>query len=631
MMNSTPLRSSRLVFLALPLLLVWIATPLVARQDDSGADSLTGDFLLGWRSVDVGGSSGKYRQHVDLDDGARLFGLHLKYMPAGSFADQIELDIENLGGDPFESIDLRVRRHGVYSLDFARRKSTYVYEDLLIPRDEFDARLSNGGDFHSWDFDRVRDSVTFDWSINPRARLVFDLERSEKTGDSVTTLDIQRDEFELDQVIDESSDAIGVAFEYDWQKAHLVLRERIEDAENAREIFLPGRSLGENTTNAAALDLYFLEQPTDVSRQEHQVVFTAQPTDRLDLRASVLMSSIELESDVSERAEGTGFRGDPYVVDATGVVDIDRDVDLYDLDVGFAVTDRVALVGSVGHRSLDQDGIGVFDDDGASRWTIDTDTAELGVEVAVSRDLTVTVGARSETRDVEGRVSETGPSGLAGSGHGIETDHTGFFASLGWKPSRALRLSLEVEDSSYDDPFTLTSPSDRQRFLLKGQYRPNDGWFVQGTVLAHRVDNDAVDWQSDFDSVSLRGGFRRDRFDGSIGYSFIDVDRRVDQSVAFGNAPMLIPVLYESESDFLDARFRWRPVDGLEVGADLRDFENDGDFAIERRDLRLLIDYELPAGTLLHLGWRTIDYEETLRGLNDYDADILEFGVGFRL
>jgi hypothetical protein len=51
---------------------------------------------------------------------------------------------------------------------------------------------------------------------------------------------------------------------------------------------------------------------------------------------------------------------------------------------------------------------------------------------------------------------------------------------------------------------------------------------------------------------------------------------------------------------------------------------------MERDDLRVLFDYELTRGYLLHLGLRSIDYEENARGLNDYDADIVEVGVGYR-
>ncbi|HVS15575.1 MAG TPA: MtrB/PioB family outer membrane beta-barrel protein [Thermoanaerobaculia bacterium] len=603
---------------------------LAAAPADSNSDGVTGSFTLGWRDVSVGGKETKYRQHVNLQEGARLFGLDLDYRPERGFADRIELRADHLGGDPFENLSLKVRRYGDYAFEYTRNRSEYFYEDLLIPPEEASVPQATGGDFHHFDFDRVRERASLDVTLDPRSKLLVAFDRFSKTGESTTTLDIQRDEFEFDQPIDETMDGISVSYTRSWDKATLLLSERIQKYDNAREIFLPGASPGENTANATVLDFYFLNQPTEIDAQRHSAQLTARPTAKLDLNFALSLEGLELDSEPTERSAGTGFNGQPFTTDLGGSFQLDRDIQIFDFDVHYLLNDRVALVGGVRHSDLDQDGFGFFGaTDSFSDWSIETLSLEAGVEVAVSSDLTVTVGGRQEERDVVLAAFEDAGEVIA---EDVSTDHTGFFASLGWKPTSAVKVRAEIENSSFDDVFNRTHATDRQRLRLQAQWRPESGPYVQGTYLATRTENDEQGntnpYNADYDSLSLRAGLRRDGFEGSIGYSFVEIQRDVVRVV--NNGAFIFPIFFEADSDFFDARFRWNAAQRLVLGGDLRLYENDGQFPMERDDFRIYVDYELDRGYLVHLGLRTIDYEENLRGLNDYDADIVEIGVGYR-
>ncbi|HVS64370.1 MAG TPA: MtrB/PioB family outer membrane beta-barrel protein [Thermoanaerobaculia bacterium] len=614
--------------LALTLALGAPAAPAVA-QTDGDSDGLTGTFTLGWRDVSVGGKETKYRQHVNLQEGARLFGLDLDYRPEQAFADRIELRADHLGGDPFENLTLEVRRFGGYTFEYTRNRSESFYEDLLIPPEEANVSQSTGGDFHHFDFDRVRERASLDITLDPRSKLVVAFDRFSKTGESTTTLDVQRDEFELDQPIDETMDGITISYNYSWDRATLLVSEQIKQYDNAREIFLPGASPGENTGNAAALDFYFLNQPTEIDSQRHSAQLTARPTERLDLAFAVSLEGLELDSTPTEESGGTGFNGQPFTTDLDGDFELDRDLQLFDFDLHCLVNDRIAVVAGVRRDDLDQDGFGFFGEtDSSSAWSIETMSLEAGVEVVVTSDLTFTVGGRQEERDV---VFSTLEEGEPVSAEDVSTDHTGFFASVGWKPTQAVKVNAEIEESTYDDVFNRTHPTDRQRLRLQAQWRPQTGPYVQGTYLATRTENDerqVNEYEADYDSLSLRAGYRRDGFEGSVGYSFVEIQRDVLRLVNDG--AFIFPIFFQADSDFLDARFRWNAVDRFVLGGDLRLYENDGDFPMERDDFRVYVDYEFDTGYLVHLGLRTIDYEENLRGLNDYDADIVELGVGYR-
>ncbi len=606
-------------------------------EEEPPQTEFEGSFTLGWRSVDVGGRQEKYRQHINVDDGASLFGLDFLLRPKGDFADEVRLDANNLGGQPFESIDLSIRKFGAYQFNLGRREASYFYEDVILPVELGNARLANAGDFHHFNFRRVRDFASLDFRLTERARLDVAFDRFTKLGESTTTLDVSRDEFEMDQPIDEKLDELKVNFQYSWDKATLQLRETHQEYDNARTIFLPGRSLGENTTNNTILDFYFLDQPTDMESQQHHVSLSLRPTDRLNVTLAGALLDFDLDTKPSERSQGIGFNNVPFSTDTSGHTQLDRELQLFDVDLSYLINPRVSVVAGVRQHDLEQNGDVFFGgEDAASRWDVRTQTIEAGVEVAVAEGVTVGAGLREENRDVDWSITEDGEPHSDAS----ETDHTGYYLTAGWSPNRIVRLQAQFEDSSYDNPFTLSSPTDRQRVRLQARVNHGSGFFGSGTLLQYRFENNVAQngargWQSDFDSLSLRAGYRTDGLEASLGYSFIDTERRVDRIVTTapgfgGGEQFLFPVLFQSDADFIDGAIRWQALEMLTLGANIRFYENSGSFDRDQDDYRIYADVELPNSYLLHLGYRSIDYDEPVRGFNNYDADITEFGVGYR-
>ncbi|HSL81169.1 MAG TPA: hypothetical protein VLF66_00245, partial [Thermoanaerobaculia bacterium] len=136
--------------------------PAAAAQEDG---SFSGRIVLGFRSVDVNGTETKYREDLNVSDGPRLMDLDIDFTPAGlarSFVDRIQLDVNDFGSDPFESVRLAVDKFGQFRFTYDRWESEYFYQDIILPHDLADVRLSSGGDFHHFDFERVRDRAKLD-------------------------------------------------------------------------------------------------------------------------------------------------------------------------------------------------------------------------------------------------------------------------------------------------------------------------------------------------------------------------------------------------------------------------------------------------------------------------------------
>lgn len=624
-----------LLFAALVLAAGALAAPSIALADDG---SLDGKIRLGYRFVDTGGSETKYREDLNLEEGARLFELRIDFEPSAgqrSLADRITLDLDHFGGDPFESMNLSVRKFGAYDFRFRRTTSRYFYEDVFLPLELSTPSLSDAGDFHTFDFDRVRDSAELRLNLSARSKLSVGFERTTKRGDSTTTLDIQRDEFEMDRPVDESSDDLRLAFEHSWPKVTLVLEERILTYDNAVEIFLPGRSLGEDPDDATTLDFFFLDQPYEIDSNEHSVRINARPNDRWLLRASALLQDLELSAEAEESSQGVDFAGRPFTTDDTGRGAIERDGELFDLDVSYLLNDRMALVGGLRSHSFDQNGAFDFAGDGnRGRWDVETTSGEIGFEAQLAPEISLSLGVLAESRDVKHAAGSDGTFGDEDD-EAESTDHTGYFARFGWRPSKNLRLDASLEDSSYDDPFTLSSPTDRQRWRLRVKAQRDNGLYFDGTLLAYRYENEDSGWDADRDHLSLRLGYRQSNFDVSLGYHRIDADRSVDQLVTTlpgfgGGQTFLFPVLYTSEADFLDARVRYRASNRVTCGARALLYENAGTFGLERDDLRGFVEVDLARGYLVQAAYRTVDYEEEAASFDDYDADILELSVGYR-
>ena len=616
-------------------LLAAVALTPQAAAEEEGA--FTGSFQLGFREVDVEGSLTKYEQHYGLEDGPRLFLLDVKYVPEDvmrKYADRVLINMNNFGGDPYETLHVAVQKFGRYALSFDRRKSTYFYEDIILPLDQAgDPALALAGDFHHFDFDRVHDRADLKIWLNERAQLNFGLNRYTKKGSSTTTLDISRDEFELDKPIDESlNDYLG-GFQYSWEKITLAFEQRYRDYRNVVEIFLPGRSLGEDPEDPTILDYYFLDQPYDFTSNDSIFRVVAHPNKKLLVSLQADLQSLDLDVDSDETGAGIDFAGLPLEIDQTGTGGVERDLELLDLDLSYRFTPRWALIFGARGYTLDQSGDVVFDDGGVNRgrWDIDTSSFDLGAQFAVSPKITVAGGLREESRDVDFSWSDPADDERA---EKVSTDQSGYFFDLGWTPVKNCNLTFVAEDSSFDNPFALTSPTDRQRYKLRGRYRTDGGFSVLGSWALNEVENTDSGWTSDFDQLDLRLGYQRGGLNATLGVSSIDVKREIFQVVetlpGFGGGQLLpFDILYEADTTFFDARVRYDVDDRWAFGLDLREYDNDGSFGHARENYGGWIEAGI-GQYVVHLGYRTIDYDEADFDFDDYTADIAEISIGYR-
>jgi len=593
----------------------------------AASSAFSGHIAVGYRDVDVAGDEPKYQQQINLDDGARLIDLGVVVRPDSQQAgvpDRIEVNAYGLGGDPYESLQVRIGKHRAYDFRYDRHRTEYFYEDLLVAPEDASISGSTGGDFHHFDTERVRDNLSLDIDLSSRAKVTLGFDRYELSGDATTTLDIEREEFELDKPIDETMESYAVGLEYAWDKVFLTLTERWQNYDNADSAFLPGFSSG-NPSAPAELDFLFLDQPYSFDTRDHQLSLRVRPDDRWEIRIDAQVSDLDLDVQATERSQGLSFAGVPFSGEITGDASVNRDTELFRLGVAYAITDRVRLTTSARKQRLDQDGMLLFGDvDGVSRWRIDTSSYEVGLDVAVTDTLAVAAGWAGERRETNVSQDSEGDS----EGEAVQTDRDGYFANLSYRPNRHLQITLSAEDNRIDDPFTLASATDARRYRLQARYRWDNGLILSATHRRTDYENHNSGWNSDTKQTDIRLTHTTDRLTLSVGAAWVDLQRDIDQLVTGGSRQDLFAIDYSADADFWDGSASWRLTDRIDLAASYRAYDNNGSFQVDRDDTRASVEVALPDNYRLQLSYRNVDYKEDQ--LESFDADIWEIALKYR-
>lgn len=120
------------VLAALPLL-----APLTGRA--AGDYNVVQSWELGYRYATVGGDDGKYRADENYHDGIRLLGSSLSINSKdghGYWFDEIVLNTQGLGNDPYESATLRVQKNRIFDYNLLWRTNDYFNPGLTVANGE---------------------------------------------------------------------------------------------------------------------------------------------------------------------------------------------------------------------------------------------------------------------------------------------------------------------------------------------------------------------------------------------------------------------------------------------------------------------------------------------------------------
>ena len=105
------------------------------RGQDVDGYNVTNSFELGYRWRNVDGNLGKYRSDVNFGNGIRLLGSTLTVHSKeghGKYFDELLLNTQGLGNDPYQFSSLRIQKNRIYRYDLLWRENDYYNPALPV-------------------------------------------------------------------------------------------------------------------------------------------------------------------------------------------------------------------------------------------------------------------------------------------------------------------------------------------------------------------------------------------------------------------------------------------------------------------------------------------------------------------
>jgi hypothetical protein len=167
------------------------------RGEEIGGYNVTTSFELGYRHHTVDGNEDKYRADVNFGNGIRLlsgnFTAHSRE-GHGTYFDEIVLNVQGLGNDPYGFSNLRVQKNKLYRYDLLWRRNDYANPGLYAPQG-----------LHPMNTRRMWQDHEFTIFPQSAFRLTGGIGQNTQTGPALSTIqlfDSRGDEFPLFTNID---------------------------------------------------------------------------------------------------------------------------------------------------------------------------------------------------------------------------------------------------------------------------------------------------------------------------------------------------------------------------------------------------------------------------------------------
>ena len=618
------MRSKKII---LPVLLAAFVFSLAfSLQAQDANKGLTGTFQFGYRYVDHDGALTKYKEDFNLERGIRLFNLNLHYSPTEKLQklfDRLDLNVYNFGGDPFESFSLSVQKVGLYKFQYDRKKSTYFYDDETFA----------GGvpyDHHTFDFVRYIDSALLTVNVNKYVSLYMNYDKYTKEGESVTTFDINRIEFEFDKPVKERSKTAAVGLDFHIKRYSVLLESKKGRYSNENSLFLPGvADGGAGARYPSSLDYFVINQPYNLETDTFTVKLSANPFDNLIISGSGQWNTQDMILSFSEGAIGVDYLDRCFEYAWQGAGEFERKFSVMEADLTYLLFNKVALVGAVRYNDFEQSGSMTIGNSMESQDIgYDTIAIEGGLQFSLSSKFAITGGYRWEEREL---------AGLETVEFETETSRNGFFGNIKADLFKGFSLTLDYQDGNVENPYTLIGPTAYSRFRASAKYR-SGGLTLSTAILTKRSKSDVFGqsaWASDRDQFNFRIGYHADNFGISIGYSTINVKHDASRSIWYppawsgGPGTFSWTIDYEGKSNLFDGSASFAISDNFHIGGYYNSYKNKGFWEIQRTMLKGYVEYTFNNGLNASVGYRYIDYEGN-SSADTYKANIFELSFGYR-
>jgi len=447
-----------------------------ARGENKGDYNVVQSWELGYRYHLVGGDDGKYRSDVNFRNGVRLLSSYLTVNSKdghGKLYDEIVLNTQGLGNDPYESVTLRVQKNRLYRYDMMWRLNEYYNPGLATAAGLHLANLSQRWQDH--------DIILFPQG---KFRIKAGYSRNKEDGPALSTANLfenQRgDIFTLFSNVKREYNSYRIGADLEYFGVRLSFLRRWEFYKEDTPYSLGGPSAGLTPTDGSVLTDFRRAAPIHGDAPGWLVTLSTEKR-KFAVNGRFATTSGNRGFVQNESAIGTGLVGtENRLVITYG--DARRPITSGDLNISFFPTDKITIVNNTSVNNTRMEGNSFYEQFDLSDLTATILNFQyLGVRLVTNstdahyhfnRKVDFFAGYRFADREIKSIQSLTDPTTAFTNELFTQSNtlHAGV-AGLNLVIFGPLRLHLETEIGRNDNPFTLVADRNYHAIDARLQYK----------------------------------------------------------------------------------------------------------------------------------------------------------------
>jgi hypothetical protein len=504
------------------IVIAMLAGSLLAQDSAKPQDSVTplswggfqntGSATFGYRFTDVSGYQPKFQELINLRQGPRLldFNLFGKAQDGENrFADDYSLTGSGIGGDPFASGQLTVRKKNVYDLRVNFRQSYYYWDrnDAAALPNGLSGLTSN----HNWATVRKLGSVNLLVHATNHLKFSFEYYRNTRDGDTFTTRSLdyfgssstwgafaRADPYYLFAPFNEVSDRVTGGVDYtvkDWTLHYRLGYQTFEDAVTGQNLSSPLLSINVNdpTTRKEPLNGASWIDSRRLTTPVSEFSYTGKLLPRLELRGGYIFyrysgpASLNMSMDGIARTNTAGTADGLYSVSLTTRAQVTEPNQVLDQGLTYKVNEWWSTMFDYrySHFTVDSNaqfrsvnGTTVATGDSQNQWRIASHTLDLNMAFTPMASLLVRAGIRYLNTDI--RMLQDGVLDTTRTKH-INTVWP--IGSVYYQPVKMLTVRADVESTTNGTSYTRVTPHTDVggRFIVR--LRPTEKFYIEDSAI----------------------------------------------------------------------------------------------------------------------------------------------------
>ena len=446
------------------------------RGQEIGGYNVTNSFELGYRFHSVGGSLARYQSDVNYGNGIRLLGSSLTVHSKeghGRLFDELVLNTQGLGNDPYEFANFRIQHNRFYRYDLAWRQS-----DFLNPG------LDTGPQHHFLNTRRMWQD--HDLTLFPQSAIRFlaGYSRNSQDGAGIATQNLfdqhRGDEFPLFADIHRRQREFRLGVQAQVSSVRVLLMRGWQRYEEDSPLSL-NSTTGLNTDDLTTLSNFRRSEPYEGSTPFWRGVITAGGNGIYAVNGAISYAGTRRDFTFEELAVGTSRLGQArnrqVVVAGTGT----RPLTTANLTLSLFPAERVTIANHSAFHQIQMNGDNTYSEVNNQTQVFNSlDFRYLGIRTWVNTTdaqlrLTKWVGLRVGYQFSDRRIRSVTKSTFGAFSDEVRAEqtnqvHAGLFG-LRLQPVKPLTINLDAELGRADRPFQPVSEKNYHALGGRVQYK----------------------------------------------------------------------------------------------------------------------------------------------------------------